>query len=111
MVLINNQATCLECDATFPADAHPPEHEGHHHHHEHAHEGETATDDLAKLRVLLPHWITHNEEHADGFRQWAARTREIGQGESARQIEAAAARIAACNQALDAALKSLGETK
>jgi hypothetical protein len=86
------------------------EHDGHHHHHDHAHEGETPTDNLAKLRVLLPYWIAHNDDHADGFRQWAARAAEIGRDESARQIEAAAARMAACNQALDAALQSLEET-
>jgi hypothetical protein len=24
-----------------------------------------------KLRVLIPHWIEHNEEHAKEFRRWA----------------------------------------
>jgi len=83
---------------------------GHHHHHhdEHAREGEARPDDLAKLRVLLPHWIEHNEEHAGSFRQWAARAVEAGRHESARQIEAAVAHMAACNRALDAALESLG---
>jgi len=35
-------------------------------------------DDLAKLRILLPHWIEHNEEHAASFQRWAARARELG---------------------------------
>jgi len=113
MVLVNNQATCLECGATPSTDVHLVEHEEephhHHHHHEHAHAGETATDDLAKLCVLLPHWIAHNEEHAEGFRQWAARAAEIGRDESARQIEAAVTHMAACNRALDAALHLLKE--
>jgi hypothetical protein len=26
-----------------------------------------------KLRVLLPHWIEHNGEHAGEFREWAER--------------------------------------
>ncbi|HHN94294.1 MAG TPA: hypothetical protein ENK17_05955 [Anaerolineae bacterium] len=30
-------------------------------------------DDRAKLRVLLPHWIEHNGEHAEEFRKWAER--------------------------------------
>jgi hypothetical protein len=113
MVLVNNQATCLECGATPPADAHPSVHdEGHHHRHyptRHAHEVGAKPNDLTKLRVLLPHWIAHNEEHADNFRQWAVRVREMGRDESARQIEAAVARMAACNRALDAALQSLEE--
>ncbi len=65
--------------------------------------------DWATLYALLPHWIAHNAEHADGLRQWAARAAEIGQVESAQQIAEAAARLAACNRALAAALKSLEE--
>jgi hypothetical protein len=30
-----------------------------------------AITDPEKLRVLLPHWIEHNAEHAAEFRQWA----------------------------------------
>lgn len=65
--------------------------------------------DWATLYALIPDWIAHNKSRADGFRQWAACVAEIGRDESARQIEEAVAHIAACNQALDAALKSLGE--
>jgi hypothetical protein len=111
MVLVNNQATCLECGATPSTDAHLVEHEEEHHHHhhhdEHAHGEKGHPDELAGLRVLLPHWIAHNEEHADNFRQWAARAAGIGLDESARQIEAAVVHMAACNRALDAALQSL----
>ena len=24
-----------------------------------------------KLRILIPHWIAHNSEHANEFRDWA----------------------------------------
>jgi hypothetical protein len=27
--------------------------------------------DLEKLRVLLPHWINHNQEHIAEFNRWA----------------------------------------
>jgi len=110
MVLIDNQATCLECGATPPADAHTAVHtEGHHHHHQtgHAHEGRAELDDLIKLCVLLPHWIEHNEEHADNFRQWVVRASETGQDETVRLIEEAVAHMVACNQALAVALQSL----
>jgi hypothetical protein len=56
---------------------------------------------LFAVSKLLSHWIAHNQARANGFRQWATRVREIGQDETAE-------RMAACNQALDAALKSLG---
>ena len=29
--------------------------------------------EIDKLRVLLPHWIEHNGEHAGEFRDWAER--------------------------------------
>ena len=29
--------------------------------------------ELEKLQVLLPHWIQHNEEHAEESRKWAKR--------------------------------------
>ena len=28
-------------------------------------------NDLDKLRVMLPHWIEHNQGHATEFSQWA----------------------------------------
>ena len=28
-------------------------------------------NEVEKLRVLIPHWIEHNEEHANEFRRWA----------------------------------------
>ena len=30
-------------------------------------------NETEKLRVLLPHWIEHNGEHASEFRDWADR--------------------------------------
>jgi hypothetical protein len=68
---------------------------------------QAAPDDLAKLRFLLSHWIEHNQEHAESFQYWAVRAREMGQDEAARQIEQAVERMAACNQALNAALQLL----
>ena len=31
-------------------------------------------NEVEKLRVLIPHWIEHNEEHASEFRDWAENT-------------------------------------
>jgi alcohol dehydrogenase YqhD (iron-dependent ADH family) len=76
--------------------------------------GPTAHDDErrtshAKLRILLPHWIEHNDEHAASFREWAERARELGLGEVAQRIEEAVERMKGCNEALSAALKALEE--
>ncbi len=64
-------------------------------------------DDLAKLHILLPHWIEHNEEHAASFREWAGRARELGLETVAEQIEVAVDRMTACGQALATALREL----
>jgi hypothetical protein len=56
-----------------------------------------------KLRVLIPHWIEHNEEHAEEFRRWA----ELA-SEASRDILAAAESLMRANQALAGALEKLG---
>lgn len=56
-----------------------------------------------KLRILLPHWIEHNEEHADEFRRWAEQA-----GEAASDILAAAEAMAWVNGSLAKALEKLG---
>jgi len=65
-------------------------------------------DDLQKLRMLLPHWIEHNAEHASEFHTWAGRAQAAGQAELAVQIEAAAAKMQAANHDLEHALAHLG---
>lgn len=60
-------------------------------------------NEIEKLRVLLPHWIEHNEEHATEFRQWAKRTNE-----ASTDIIAAAYQMEIVNRSLRAALEKLG---
>jgi len=61
-------------------------------------------DEIEKLRVLIPHWIEHNTEHADEFRRWAAEA-----GPAKADLLAAADRMAAVNESLQAALERLGD--
>jgi hypothetical protein len=60
-------------------------------------------NDQEKLRILLGHWIEHNEEHADEFRRWADKA-----GAAAPDVLAAAERMGQVNQALAEALEKLG---
>ena len=46
--------------------------------------------DIEKLRVLLPHWIEHNEEHATEFGRWAKTASSAGHGHAADMIRSAA---------------------
>ena len=56
-----------------------------------------------KLRVLIPHWIEHNAEHANEFRSWAAQA-----GSASADILAAAEAMTYVNESLEAALEKLG---
>jgi hypothetical protein len=61
-------------------------------------------NELEKLRVLIPHWIEHNEEHAEEFRRWAGQVEEVSQ-----DFLVAVESMMRVNQALAKALKKLGE--
>jgi hypothetical protein len=60
-------------------------------------------DETEKLRVLLPHWIEHNGEHAQEFRDSAERS-----GRVKDQLLAAARLLEEANARLSEALDKLG---
>jgi hypothetical protein len=115
MILINGEPVCPACGGESHADhAHDAHgHDEHHHHaggHTHHHEeGQHSAEDLIRLRLLVPHWIEHNQDHATGFRDWAKTAREAGLESVAGKIEAAAIQMEACNRILSLALEDLDE--
>jgi hypothetical protein len=60
-------------------------------------------DDLHKLRILLSHWIEHNQEHTDEFRRWIDRA-----GDSSADILAAIEHMTQASSDLERALERLG---
>lgn len=67
----------------------------HHHHHVTSASESPGTDaakmsDAEKLKILLPHWMEHNEEHAASFASWAKAMRLAGR----EDVAAALAKIA-----------------
>jgi len=68
----------------------------------------TAKTDLDKLRVLLPHWIEHNGEHAAEFREWAERALVAEREDVAWNIKVASEQLERANEALAVALERLG---
>lgn len=60
-------------------------------------------NEVDKLRVLIPHWIEHNDEHAEEFRRWGEQA-----GESSPDILAAAEAMILVNNSLRSALEKLG---
>ena len=60
-------------------------------------------DEKDKLRILIPHWIAHNNEHAQEFRDWAVLTELVSE-----EITAAADTVVLANKSLSSALEKLG---
>jgi hypothetical protein len=78
-------------------------------HHEHGHgkehthehqpeEGGEAVTGIVKLRKMVEHWISHNEEHARSYRLWASRAREAGCEEPGEILEEIASEIMEQNE-------------
>ncbi|MBI2503173.1 MAG: hypothetical protein HYW07_08045 [Candidatus Latescibacteria bacterium] len=64
-------------------------------------------NEMAKLQVLLGHWIEHNQEHGEEFVRWAQRARAAGLEEVARPIAEAARSAGEATRCLRQALARL----
>jgi hypothetical protein len=62
-------------------------------------------NDAEKLRILLPHWIEHNYEHAEEFREWATRVRF-----ASKDLQIAANFLEKASHALEACLEKQGSS-
>ena len=63
----------------------------------------TSMNNRDKLRVLVPHWIEHNTEHAAEFRSWAEKA-----GPAQADVLEAADSLEAVNRILARAVDKLG---
>lgn len=83
----------------------------HHHEHSHAHahsHGDSAeSKDEKTLKILLVHWVNHNESHEEGFIEWVEKARAIGKEETANNIEKAIEYIRKANEMLLEAKKNM----
>lgn len=64
--------------------------------------------EIEKLRVLLPHWIEHNNGHEAECTKWAELARENGKTGIAEHIEAAVETMRRVNDHLEQALAEAG---
>ena len=64
-----------------------------------------------KLRVLVDHWIEHNRDHADEFREWARRARDFAGEAAGDNILQAAGRLEEANEFLLRAAEELKESQ
>lgn len=63
-----------------------------------------------KLQILLDYWIEHNSEHEKEFRDWADKVGSLST-EVARQLQAAATKMAAVSKELMKAKQALSKSK
>lgn len=61
-----------------------------------------------KLRILLPHWIEHNQGHATEFRRWSSTARTENMEEVASLIDRAADILEEADHLLSEALIKAG---
>ena len=67
--------------------------------------------ELDKLRILLSHWIEHNKEHGEEFREWAKRASDLGESTVREDMLGAAQYMDQSGESLLRALEKLGEGK
>ena len=65
-------------------------------------------NELEKLQVLLPHWIEHNQGHAEECQKWAG---TVGQGDVQSSLNAAFETMELVTHHLDKALAAAGGPK
>jgi hypothetical protein len=63
--------------------------------------------EIETLRILLAHWIEHNNSHEEGFREWVVKAKDLGKGDVSTFIEKAADALAAASEALLEAKKHM----
>ena len=54
----------------------------------HRHEPKTAGDAIEKLKVLMPHWIAHNDHHIQERERWQKVVEDWGLVDVAREMKA-----------------------
>lgn len=88
------------------------QHGGRSHHGPHAHDSHSHGEELSereKLRKIIEHWIHHNEDHVQSYRQWAGRAEKLGERAVAEVLEEAAGVSAQMNALFEKALSRLDE--
>ena len=77
----------------------------HHHHHEHEHDTESTLSFDEKMIKLLEHWIRHNDDHAETYRDWAKKAKENHMDEAGSLILDAAEMTLAISKKFEEAVR------
>ena len=64
-----------------------------------------------KLRILLNHWVEHNKDHSQEFKEWAEKAKGFGEAQVHDYILEAAGQMDKANESLLKALEKLRRGK
>ncbi len=67
-----------------------------------------AEEELKKLRVIMPYWIKHNNEHIEENKKWLVRAEQAGFKELAEDLRKVIQLSEETNRYITAALEKLG---
>jgi nickel/cobalt exporter len=67
--------------------------------------------EIEKLKILLNHWIEHNKQHGEEFREWAEKARALGEVAVQKEMLGAAQYMDKASESLLRALEELNKAK
>jgi hypothetical protein len=79
---------------------------GHHHSH-HGHDSQSSLSFDEKMVKLLEHWIKHNDDHAETYKEWSEKAKDNNLDHACAIILEAAEMTLQINEKFKEALKSL----
>ena len=62
---------------------------------------------IEKAKIMVEHWITHNDHHSEEYESFAKQLDGTGKIESARYVREMIELTSKCNECLQKALKAL----
>jgi hypothetical protein len=68
----------------------------------------SSDDTLVKVKILLDHWIVHNQEHSEEFREWADKVKALAEVGAGDEMVQAAQEMEKASKHLSRALDKLG---
>jgi len=78
-------------------------------HHHHDHEIQSLLSFEEKMIKLLEHWIKHNDDHAQTYRDWAQKAKEKNKVKAALMLEDAAEMTLSISKKFESAIKLIDE--
>ena len=66
-----------------------------------------SSEEKSRLKIILAHWVEHNEDHSREFREWAEKARQMGEEDVADEILQAVGNMDKVTEIFNKTLKRL----